>query len=266
MPSTIRRKGLFSICLCWVLLTIASLPAWGGSGTYVCDSSNSSGYWIWSSTSQVTDICAWAYGSGKCGEMSERYYCGENALYCPTFTKLNGSTRQDLKIAYCPACYWFPDNFALGWIRPGSSGGDIGSLVDATGALGMDTYDGRYRWLLYIKNYEWRCPCNLQINIFSANPQIINPSTGNTTSFSWTIYDPANIPVTSTLNVAGRAFSGSGISVDWDGKDSLGRIVPPGTYTATLTATNTDGCEDSKSVNITVIAPPKSCSLDVSTN
>ncbi|NVO00841.1 MAG: hypothetical protein HXX17_16110, partial [Geobacteraceae bacterium] len=66
-----------------------------------------------------------------------------------------------------------------------------------------------------------------------------------------------------TLSVSDRTFSGSGSSVSalWDGKDSNGTIVQPGTYTAMLTATSNDGvCTTQAAVNIKILPP---CSVRI---
>ncbi|WP_243375334.1 RHS repeat-associated core domain-containing protein [Geotalea sp. SG265] len=58
--------------------------------------------------------------------------------------------------------------------------------------------------------------------------------------------------------MAGKSFSGSGKSpsVTWDGKDATGKLVEPGSYSATLTAQTEDGkCRDSKSINFDVVPP-----------
>ncbi|OGT99788.1 MAG: hypothetical protein A2X80_07755 [Geobacteraceae bacterium GWB2_52_12] len=105
-------------------------------------------------------------------------------------------------------------------------------------------------------------PCNLIITAFSASPLTINPSAGETTSLSWNISDPSGLPTTWKVTIAGRTLT----SPTWDGKESSGRIVSPGIYTATLTVTNTNGCTDTKPLTIKVIPPVNSCPLNVKTN
>lgn len=218
MSSTIQRKGLFSICLFWVLLTIASLPSWGGADTYVCTPSNPNGSWVLTS--------------------SENWWAGQQPGIGP-YTLTETATQ---KVTIYLSC------------------GYEGEYPYGTSPFAPLCYPSpQYpNWQVYLRGrytYEWRCPCNINITSFKAIPQTINPSAGESTSFSWTISDPA---VSTTINVAGRTLN----SNLWDGKDASGKIVPPGTYTAVLN----DACLDSRSVTITVIAPPKSCSLNVSTN
>ncbi|MBI2354624.1 MAG: RHS repeat protein [Deltaproteobacteria bacterium] len=76
-----------------------------------------------------------------------------------------------------------------------------------------------------------------------------------------TITDSSDAPITWTLDIAGRKYSGSGTwaFVFWNGTDANGVAVPSGTYTATLSAKPVDGsCSDSKSIQIEI---ENSCDL-----
>ncbi len=108
--------------------------------------------------------------------------------------------------------------------------------------------------------------CDLKITKFPDTPitTAIDPTTGGSVNITGSI--TSSKPVNWALTVAGRTFSGSGSSVlaTWDGKDSNGKVVEPGTYPATLTAKTTDGqCSDSKTIQITVTRNPKTCMLEV---
>lgn len=104
--------------------------------------------------------------------------------------------------------------------------------------------------------------CDLTITSLTTSRQKINPSSGESTTINGNITDSSSQPITWSLKVLDRTFSGSGTSVSatWDGKDANGNVVAPGFYTATLTAQTADGqCVDSKTINIEVI----SCSLSI---
>jgi RHS repeat-associated protein len=103
--------------------------------------------------------------------------------------------------------------------------------------------------------------CDIKINVLIASPSIFTAGSGNTT-FTGSI--SSNSPVSWTLTVAGKSFTGtdSSVSVTWDGKNSAGNIVAPGTYTATLTATSNDDptCSTTKSIDISIVA---TCDLQI---
>jgi RHS repeat-associated protein len=107
---------------------------------------------------------------------------------------------------------------------------------------------------------EGCCP---KITDFKGNNTEINRSTGGSIGFSGTIQTVCDKPVSWTLSVPGRTFSGSGtsVSVTWDGKDSSGKVVKPGTYNATLSATAND-CTKTKSKSFTV-KELENCNLGV---
>lgn len=69
------------------------------------------------------------------------------------------------------------------------------------------------------------------------------------------------------MTVAGKTYQGTGISpsVTWDGRNSSGKIVDPGTYTATLSAQSDDGkCSDVSTITFNVVPPTdNSCGLYV---
>jgi RHS repeat-associated protein len=107
-----------------------------------------------------------------------------------------------------------------------------------------------FKTVLY-KNPNATVPCCLKITSFTATPQTIKPGLGETTSLSAGIY--SNFPITWTLTIADRTQTGAGTSASytWNGKDGSGENLPPGTYSATITA-NSNGCTDVASVSITV--------------
>ncbi len=58
------------------------------------------------------------------------------------------------------------------------------------------------------------------------------------------------------MTVAGNTYTGTGASPSfaWDGKDSGGKVVEPGSYSATLTTQTADGkCSDSRTINFEVV-------------
>jgi RHS repeat-associated protein len=97
---------------------------------------------------------------------------------------------------------------------------------------------------------EGCCP---EIESFKGSDTTIDPTAGGSIVFTGDIKNPSNAPLGWTLSVPGKTFTGSGTSVNvtWDGKDASGKVIEPGTYTATLTATS-DGCTDSESISFTV--------------
>lgn len=105
--------------------------------------------------------------------------------------------------------------------------------------------------------------CKLSITNFTSSSPIINPFSGDKVDINGIITNTSGQSMTWSLNVHDRTFTGSGTSlnVTWDGKDANGKIVAPGTYTATLTAQTADGlCTDSKTINIEVI---RVCSFSI---
>lgn len=103
--------------------------------------------------------------------------------------------------------------------------------------------------------------CTLTIESFSANNSVVDPSAGQTVTFSGSMAETtgksANWTVTLTDGggAAWRTFSGSGktIAVSWDGKESFGKIVDDGTYIATLEAWTDDGkCKKTAAAQVMV--------------
>jgi RHS repeat-associated protein len=96
--------------------------------------------------------------------------------------------------------------------------------------------------------------CDLKIESFYGSSTTINPKSGGTINFSGGI--SSSKPVTWTVIVAGKTFNGTGNSVfvSWDGRNSAGKVVDPGSYTATLSASATDdpSCSNSKTIPFTV--------------
>lgn len=97
-------------------------------------------------------------------------------------------------------------------------------------------------------------PCSVVVNNFSASTTVIAPYNGGYTNFT---ADFAATPsATWRLNINNEdvvAGNTNPVSQAWYGKNLLGQILEPGTYTATLTASDPSGqCTDSKQVTINV--------------
>ncbi len=84
--------------------------------------------------------------------------------------------------------------------------------------------------------------CTVTSTGFSADQLVIDPGVGGATKLTGNLTDSSGRPISWNVSVAGRTWTGAGgtlgNNVVWDGKDALGRLVEPGTYTATLNATN----------------------------
>lgn len=93
------------------------------------------------------------------------------------------------------------------------------------------------------------CPT---INSFTFSKTSFNPSAGETANFIVDIQNSSITTMNWNVTLAGRTY-GSG-QTTWDGKDSNGRILPPGTYPATLTVT-AGRCFDTRTATIQIVAP-----------
>lgn len=123
-------------------------------------------------------------------------------------------------------------------------------------------------------NFRIVTPCNLKINSFSGNKEVIDPSAGESVTFTGDMTETSGKTVTWTATITdssgasiGRTFSGTGKnpSITWDGKDSFGKIVDDGLYTGTLDAQTEDGkCKKSASAQVTVKSTCGKISLTVS--
>ena len=100
-----------------------------------------------------------------------------------------------------------------------------------------------------------------KITSFTGTSGTLDPITGGNITFTGDISDSSGSPVSWTLTVDGRTYTGSGttVKVTWDGKDGNDKVVP-GTYTATLSAQADDGQNATpKSLKVTVSPPQKDC-------
>ncbi|WP_223906207.1 hypothetical protein, partial [Geobacter sp. AOG1] len=98
------------------------------------------------------------------------------------------------------------------------------------------------------------CQCNLTVNSFTGDKTSFNPGAGQTLNFSMAFTETYNNPVTWTITVGGKSFSNSDPSPPvWDGTGADGRVVQPGTYPATLTASVNGGCSQTMNINVDVI-------------
>ena len=109
--------------------------------------------------------------------------------------------------------------------------------------------------------------CDLKVNDFIGSSTTIDPLAGGTVDLTGSISDSSGSPISWSVTVAGKTYTGSGtgVSVTWDGKNSDGTVAEPGSYSATLKAWLTEDptCTDSKTINFTVEESDNSCSLSV---
>ena len=98
--------------------------------------------------------------------------------------------------------------------------------------------------------------CSLAITSLTGTSQIINPSSGGSLGIAGTISDSSGQQINWTLTTPdGKTTTGSGsaISTTWDGKDASGKVVTPGSYSATLVAQTADNqCTANQTLPITV--------------
>jgi hypothetical protein len=242
----ISQSGVVAISGQCGSATISVFDACGATGSKSIRLGNGSG-WVQTGTENSTAF----YCGGLCpctGGCSWVWGCIVSGLYVED---INGNIRREggpwncYESNACPSC--------LRWSGPPPPG---------------NTCDGsRVQMVHYINTYEWRCNdgsngtetscpapplCSLSITDFSSSTPTMKP--GGSVTFSGAISKSADW----TLTIAGTgvAISGSGTSASatWDGKDSSGKYVGPGNYTATLTATTCNGsCNDSKTASVQVV-------------
>lgn len=97
--------------------------------------------------------------------------------------------------------------------------------------------------------------CGITIDSLIGSNTILNPFSGGRVKISGSISNNSGQPVTWTLDVAGKTFTGNGNSanVSWDGKDAIGKVVEPGSYSAILSVQTVDGkCTETKKLDVTV--------------
>ena len=128
--------------------------------------------------------------------------------------------------------------------------------------------DGTYEITLTANTFDWACSdsknipitvkssCDLKILPLTGTSKIINPAAGGELTIKGDITDSSGQPITWILTTPdGKTTTGTGTSATapWNGKDASGKVVKPGSYTATLTAQTADGqCTASKPLPITV--------------
>lgn len=98
-------------------------------------------------------------------------------------------------------------------------------------------------------------PCSVSVNNFTATNSIINPSAGDSTLLTASVI--ATPAANWQLNINNENIASgntSSVSQTWYGKNLAGTILAPGTYTATLTATDASSqCTVSKSIPLTIV-------------
>ena len=106
--------------------------------------------------------------------------------------------------------------------------------------------------------------CDVAINNFSGNNNILTFGSGNNVAFSGSMVENFGNPISWSISIGktGVIASGSGPSIS--GASWNGSFVSPGTYTATLTATSAPDCTAISTFNVTVYKP-KGCT-SVQTN
>lgn len=106
--------------------------------------------------------------------------------------------------------------------------------------------------------------CNLHITNFQGTVTKLDPSSGGNVPFTGNISDDPSKSITWTITLPdGTTTSGSGTapSATWDGTDANFKVVDPGSYTATLAAS--DGqCNDTQNATVNVQWNAQ-CALDV---
>lgn len=229
--------------------------------------------------------------------------CGESFIITPTYSGSNYAIRgQFRKIAaiLCPAIEInsYPDVFepsmqylkfqvgaeGMDWTLvvagrtfKGSGSTSVwwngkdenGNLVPSgvyTATLSGQTSDGKCNDTKSIQ-ITVKSSCNLKITDFYGSSKLIDPTAGGKIDLSGSIFDNSGKPINWTMNVVDTTFTGAGTapSATWTGKNAIGKVIEPGKYSATLTATTDDSkCSDSKTINFDVVpSPDGQCGLYV---
>uniref|UniRef100_A0A831UGN7 RHS repeat protein n=1 Tax=Geobacter metallireducens TaxID=28232 RepID=A0A831UGN7_GEOME len=100
-------------------------------------------------------------------------------------------------------------------------------------------------------------PCAAPNKITSFGADKFEITAGETVTFSWS---SSGCIDNSTLTVGGKTFTGGG-SAAWTGTDADYQITKPKKYPATLTVSGDCCGSDTKTIEITVMPPPKTCQL-----
>lgn len=165
-----------------------------------------------------------------------------------------------------------------GWVTYSDLGSSVSYVWDGKDVNGKAMPQGSYSATLRATttngfcftskfvNFDLAPSCKLKITSFQGTATTLDPSSGGSIPFSGTISNDSGTPMTWTITLPnGSIKSGSDISpsATWDGTDSNGKIVEPGSYTATLTVQTADGkCHDTSSASVNVQWNAQ-CSLDV---
>lgn len=150
-------------------------------------------------------------------------------------------------------------SFSQAWNGIGSNEGAYNATLTATDAVGNATTSPS---ISVIIDKTAPSVTNYQASITPFSPD--GNGTMDTTTLSAGLADATtpitwDIAITSSSGALKRSFNGTGTSINepWNGQDSQGGVVAPGTYTATLTATDpiTNARVLSRSIVVDLAAP-----------
>jgi RHS repeat-associated protein len=151
-----------------------------------------------------------------------------------------------------------------------------GKVVDATwdgkDLTGNVVPGGDYTATLIATSKDGKCSKTKRVNFvveacdlkITGTKQTVDPYTGGDINISGNISDSSGSQINWTIALPnGETKSGVGASPSalWDGKDGSGKIVKPGSYTATIRAQNGNNCSDTIDIPIVVTPSKSSCAL-----